>query len=463
VTTAKSAVTAAQKDVDLAEGAMSTKRSELQIARGYVTAAVSTCGTSYSIPSVPSNGSQAQTVLPLPVSFTCAAGQSQRDALSAEIGKYNTAAGSYNAAVATVTTKETAVATAEKGVTTAEAAVATAQNGVTTAQNTLATAQAALATATNTLNNGSLQRGIQNAQIGLATAQQKYADVAAGPKQTDIDAARRSLESATAGYATARARYDALFEPAKPDVLLPLQATVAQAQAMVETARKNLNDATITAPFDGQIAQLTGEVGSQVSATTAVFVLLNPQLIRIDANADQADVSNLKVGQSASVTFDALQGRAYQATITAIGLTPAIQQGVVTYIVTLGVNTAALPQGTPIPTPGMTASISVTASRAENALVVPSRAVRRTGRTSAVTLKTPEGTEQRTVTTGITNGTLVQILSGLQDGDQVLVSAPATTTRTTTTTGQQGTQTFPGAGGGAAGAGGGFQQQIVVR
>jgi hypothetical protein len=167
----------------------------------------------------------------------------------------------------------------------------------------------------------------------------------------------------------------------------------------------------------------------------------------------QADVSNLKVGQTANVTFDALQGRSYAATVTAIGLTPTIQQGVVTYVVTLAVDTARLAEGTPIPTPGMTASINVTTNRVENALVVPSRALRRAGRASTVTVKTPEGTEQRTVTTGVTNGTLIQVVSGLQDGDEVQVSAPATTSSTTPTGGGQNFQTFPGGGGGFGGGG----------
>jgi HlyD family secretion protein len=462
VTLAQNNVSAARNEVTLAESAMSTKRSELQIERTYLTAARDACNSSYSVPSVPSSGSQAQTALPLQFSFSCTApaGQTQRDALSAAIGKYNAAVTGYNGAVSNVTAKQTAVTTAERAVTTAEGAVTTAQTAVTTAQNTLATAQTALTTVQNALNNGSLQRGIQNAQIGLTNAQQKYQEVLAGPKQAEIDNAQRALDSARASYASAQARLDALFIPPKPDVTLPLQAAVAQAQAEVEAARKNLNDATISAPFDGQIASITGEVGTQVSATTAVFVLLNPRLIRIDANADQADVSNLKVGQTANVTFDALQGRSYAATITAVGLTPTIQQGVVTYVVTLGVDTSRLAEGTPIPTPGMTASINVTTNRVENALVVPSRAVRRSGRTSVVTLKTADGSEQRNVTTGVTNGTLTQIVSGLQDGDEVLVSAPATTASSTTTGGQQNPQGFPGGGGGFQGGGG---PQIIVR
>jgi RND family efflux transporter MFP subunit len=245
---------------------------------------------------------------------------------------------------------------------------------------------------------------------------------------------------------TAQARYDQLLKP-KPDAVLPLQAAVDSAAAQMETAKKLLAAATIMAPFDGQISQLNGDVGTQIASNTVVFILLNPRTLRIDANVDQAYVSDLRAAQTANVTFDALQGRAYQATVTAVGLTPTVQQGVVSYVVTMGIDTTRIPQGTPVPTPGMTASITIVTNRTENALSVPARSVRRIGRNQTVTVKTPTGTEQRTVTTGATNGTLIQITNGLQDSDQVVVTAPAA----------GGTTTRPGGGGGPVqfGPGGG--------
>ena len=157
-----------------------------------------------------------------------------------------------------------------------------------------------------------------------------------------------------------------------------------------------------------------------------MFILLDPNLIRIDASVDQADVSNLKVGQPANITFDALTGRVYNGTITAIGLTPTIQQGVVTYDVTIGIDTSRLAAGVPVPAPGMTATITVVTSQTTNALVVPTRAVRRVGVRATVTVQTPTGDEVRTVTTGASSNTLTQVTGGLADGDEVLISSAAT-------------------------------------
>jgi len=316
-----------------------------------------------------------------------------------------------------------------------------------TALNNYSSKQQALRTAQANLNNGTLDQAVQNAQAGLATAQQKLSDTQAGAKPGDIDAARNSLASAQAGFVTDQAKFNALLRPT-PDLTLPLLASVETTRDNLATAQQNLNNATIIAPFDGQISQLNGNVGTQVTSSTVVFILLNPKLVRIDANVDQADINNLKVGQVANVTFDALSGRSYVATVAAIGLTPTIQSGVVTYVVSFAMDSGALPAGTPVPAPGMTASLTVQTSRTENALVVPNRAIKRAGRGPAtVTVKSAGGQpETKTVVTGATNGTLTQINSGINDGDLVLVSAPSATASAT----PAGNQIFqiPGGGGG---------------
>lgn len=407
-------VNQAQSDFNAAQGSTTSAQSTLSAAASNVAASLSSCGPIPFIPA-PSGigfGGQVLTMPPLPFGFHCssdtpvvvssptpgptgAAGSTAAQSdVSSRISAYNSAAGAYNSAAAGIQQK---------------------QNAVTNAQTIL----------TNDRNNiQNLQSAVDTAGASLSTAQQKNLDTLAPPKQSDIDAAKDSLDASKKSLEAAQARYDQLLNP-KPDTVLPLQASVDSAAAQVETAKKLLAAATITAPFDGQISQLNGDVGTQIASNTVVFILLNPRTLRLDANVDQSYVSDLKPGESGTVTFDALPGRSYDATITAVGLTPTVQQGVVSYIVTLGIDTTRIPAGTPIPTPGMTATINVLTSRTPNALSVPTRAVRRIGRNQTVTAKTATGSEQRTVTTGATNGTLLQITSGLTDNDQVLVGAPA--------------------------------------
>jgi macrolide-specific efflux system membrane fusion protein len=84
---------------------------------------------------------------------------------------------------------------------------------------------------------------------------------------------------------------------------------------------------------------------------------------------------------------------------------------------------------------GMTASATITTQRKENVLLVPSRAIKRTGGQQVVEVTKDGQTEQRTVRTGITDGQQTEITSGLEEGEQVVIQTSTTTT--TTTTGQQ--------------------------
>lgn len=220
--------------------------------------------------------------------------------------------------------------------------------------------------------------------------------------------------------------------------------------------------------MNGQVgAQASGGSTQSTNATSAVMVLLNPNLIRIDASIDQTDIAKLKVGQQARITFDALTGTTYTALVSTVGLTPTTSSGVVTYAVSFALDTSRLASGTAIPSPGMSASITVTTESASNALVVPSRSVQGAGASSTVRLKTEDGEEATRVTTGLTNGTLTQITAGLEEGDEVAYTATTTTTTSSGTQQQQpgqfqgggqipgGGQFIPGGGGAPVAPGGG--------
>jgi multidrug efflux pump subunit AcrA (membrane-fusion protein) len=327
-----------------------------------------------------------------------------------------------------------------------------------TARNAVTQAKTALDNAKRAAENPNLDRSIESAELGLQTALADEQKMLQGATAVEVQNAENSVKAAEASLVMAQERYDDLLHPA-PDVVLPLQSSVDQAADNVEAARQRLDDAVIVAPFDGVVTVVNGSVGAQVSGgvnTTAassnsIVSLLNPNLIRIDASIDQTDVSSVKPGQTAVVTFDALSGYTYQATVSNVGLVPATSQGVVTYVVSFAVDTSRLAAGTPIPAPGMTASLTITTATASNALVVPARSVSGTGGQGLVTVKTASGDEQRRVTTGISNGTLTQVTSGLQDGDEVLYTRPSTST-TANQTQQRGQFTgpvggFPGGGG----------------
>jgi hypothetical protein len=107
----------------------------------------------------------------------------------------------------------------------------------------------------------------------------------------------------------------------------------------------------------------------------------------------------------------------------------------------------------PLPAAGMNASVVLITEVKEDALLVPTAAVKRQGRQSFVLLQKEDGTtEQRNVTVGGTDGSNTAIASGLNEGDKVLITT--TTTARATTTAAAGFQAG-GPGGGVPGGGGG--------
>ncbi len=401
-----------------AQDTMSGKWSDLQQAQSDLGSAQTACGDAPSTPVLPSLGAEASSAPFVPVSVDC---NKNSDALT----KYNAASKAYDSAAS---------------------AYNSSISGVTSAQTALSKDNQSLA-------EGNMERSIQNAQLSLQAAQQKLQDTMAGPTDLDVQQAQAGVQSDQASVASAQAKLDQLLNPPE-DQLVDLQNSVAQAQDSVTTAQQNLDNSTIVAPFDGTISALGAAVGDNATASTAVVSIVNPDLIQIAASVDQTDVPNVKVGQTAVVTFDALPNDTYEATVSSIGLTPTVSSGVVTYAVLFSIDTSALPAGSPIPSPGMTATLDVTTNEITDALVVPTRSVSGTGNFSSVRVKTDTGNEVRAVTTGISNGTLTQILSGLNEGDEVVytTTSSASSSSSTTTTQQTGTQRFTGGGG----AGGGF-------
>jgi HlyD family secretion protein len=153
------------------------------------------------------------------------------------------------------------------------------------------------------------------------------------------------------------------------------------------------------------------------------MTLVDPRDVRVDVTVDETDVARVAVGKSASVSFDAIQGRPFRGKVISIAPSGTLTQGVVTYPVSISLDTRdqVLPAG-------LTASATITIDEKDDVLVVPNRAVRRQGRDQVVEVLGEDGTRStRPVKTGVQNDQLVEIADGVQEGERVLIAG--TTTR----------------------------------
>ena len=182
---------------------------------------------------------------------------------------------------------------------------------VTNAEKTLATAvekRQALDEPPSALTLQQLNSAIQSANASLLAAQQKYDDLVAGPTATDISGQQQSVQSAQSAY---------------------------------DTAKTNLDSATLTAPHAGTITAVGVAVGDNVSAATQAFTLTNTDSIVVNLSVQETDFVGLEAGQYGTATFEALPNHTYIVKIVSVNPTPTTTQGVVSYQVQAVILSAA--------------------------------------------------------------------------------------------------------------------------
>jgi len=221
------------------------------------------------------------------------------------------------------------------------------------------------------------------------------------------------------------------------------ELSLKQAQVSLDQAKANIKKSQLIAPFDGVVADLNIQVGQQSSASAQPVILVDLSRLEAQVNVGETDLPRVKVGQPVQVTFDALLGQTFTATVVEVAFVGTTTQGVVNYPVTV-----ALDQPDSQIRPGMTANVTIVVEQRDNILLVPNRAVKTSGKQKIVTVIKDGQPTPVNVTLGMSNDTQSEVTSGLNEGDVVQVQQ----TTTTTTTSQGGG--FGGPGGGFGGAGG---------
>ena len=228
------------------------------------------------------------------------------------------------------------------------------------------------------------------------------------------------------------------------------KASLARAKADKEQADQNLEAAeadvaatTLKAPIAGTITAINGSVGNvagsgstssgtgstgqggtsgttgsgSTSTTTSTsgtgFVdIADLKTLQVVASFPEADAIKIKAKQSATVTLNAEPGSSLSATLTSVSPTPTTTNGVVSYSATFTL--AKVPATARI---GQTANVSVQTAKAANVLYVPTTAVVTSGTTHTVTMA--DGGGSREVQIGVQGGSFTQITEGLDEGERI--------------------------------------------
>lgn len=240
------------------------------------------------------------------------------------------------------------------------------------------------------------------------------------------------------------------------------QLTIKQRQNALADARALLADYVVRAPFDGVVATMDIQRGNTASASTIIATLVTRQKIA-EVSLNEVDVAKIKSGQKSTLSFDAIEGLNITGEVAQVDTIGTVSQGVVTYTVKIGFDT----QDDRVKT-GMSVSAAIVTDLKQDVLVVPSSAVKAQGAVHLVQVFNPplpnsQGTQgvisatppsSVDVEVGLSNDTSTEIITGLKEGDQVVVrtimASTATTSATPSLFGGGGTRGAVGGGTGGA-------------
>jgi HlyD family secretion protein len=293
------------------------------------------------------------------------------------------------------------------------------------------------------------ERQVEASRTALDAAEQK--------QEVDAASGQVSIENSRQGVVTAQNTLDSASSD-RPFNIDQQRALVANGQALVRDAQRKVDDATLKAPVDGTVSAINGAVGEFLSPSSGVtaqapgsdaaipgtesaggtgaaaaagvatatrpggsqfIVLEDVNQLQVVLPFEESDAAQILPNQNVTVGFDAIPDLTRDGRVLSVAPSGTAISGIISYYVTVVLN-----QTDPRLKDGQTARATVVTQQLDNVLSVPNSAVRRQGAQSEVTVIGPNG-EQRPVTfqPGVVGAERTQVLSGLFDGQEVVIPA----------------------------------------
>jgi HlyD family secretion protein len=173
----------------------------------------------------------------------------------------------------------------------------------------------------------------------------------------------------------------------------------------------------IKAPTDGEIAWVSVKPGQKVTAETLLLTVIAPGAVQFQAEVDESEIDKVRPGQKAVVLLNDVDGTELSGVVTRVGKTGTAESDVVVFPVTIQVDR---PTGL---RSGVSADVTIYITSYPEALTVPVKAVVERRGQSMVRVRKGSGPEWVRVQLGARTDSYVEVVAGLNEGDQVLIEA----------------------------------------
>jgi len=240
---------------------------------------------------------------------------------------------------------------------------------------------------------------------------------------------RQALDDANKDYLAALTRRDNSKAQIGVDAarLKQAKAQVQQAQASLKQLEEQLGYTTIVAPMDGEILSRDVEIGDAVSSilvlgSTATLVMTEGDTtqVYVQGKVDEADIAHVYMAQPARIKVESFRDRVFKGKVTKIAPLGVEKDNVTTFEVRVSIDN-----------PGgelkanMTANAEIILDEHKNTLTVPENAViydnQKHASVEVPDKKQKDGKRKVPITVGLSNGSLTEVLSGLKEGEQVVL------------------------------------------
>lgn len=222
--------------------------------------------------------------------------------------------------------------------------------------------------------------------------------------------AQNDLALKKAEYEDAQRIYDRLKDgPNAQDVIA--------AQAKVDAAQATVNSLSIVAPFDGEVLSVESRVGDLVNAGDLSVNMANMSQLYVETQVDESDIANIKLGNQAEVTLDAVAGVTLTGKVTAINPVGEIISGLVKYTVRVDLDKVDGKVFLPL---GATANVIIKTKDESAVLAVPIAAIQNDTQGEYVWVIQSDGSSARVdVVSGSIMGDVVSVTGDLNEGDRL--------------------------------------------
>lgn len=196
------------------------------------------------------------------------------------------------------------------------------------------------------------------------------------------------------------------------------KAQHAQAGARLDELKINLANTVITSPVDGFVGKRTLDQGAWVTPNSVFLSVVDISVVRMVANIVEKDLRRVSAGQRASVQVDAFPGEFFTGRIARVA--PVLDPATRTAQIEVEIENATFRLK-----PGMYAKVDFTVDQRPNTLVVPANALVDSQGRRGVFLPTGDVAKFQPIEVGLTDENLVEVASGLSEGDRVVTTGAA--------------------------------------